>query len=115
MSTDVIGTNDELIDELVVELNNYEDQISDIFNNMEDSVAEALSSFKCTSKSIFSQKFDNLKKNFSTIKSNLESYQKDFILAKDSNARINEVMCKNFEKSISDLSSNAVYKNNGGV
>lgn len=110
-NNEAIGINEELLNDMIIELGNYEEQISEIFNGMEDSVANALSSYECSSNSIFSQKFSELKNNFPQIKSNLETYQSDLIRAKDSNARINEENCRKFETAISNIGKVAQNNN----
>lgn len=114
MNIDVIGINEDALNSLIVELGNYEEQLVDILNGMEDAVSNAMPFFKCDASNIFVDKFNNIKNNFPLIISNLETYQADLIRAKDNNARIDEETCKKFELAIGNIGKVA-KKNNGGA
>ncbi len=104
---DTLGINEEMLNSLIIELGQYEDQLSDIFNNMEESSINASNNFKCEGGKTFALKFESIKSCFPQIKSNLETYQSDLIRAKDSTSRINEVVCRKFEEAVSNIGQSA--------
>lgn len=104
---DTIGINEDMLNSLIIELGQYEDQLSDIFNNMEESAINAGTNFKCEGGKLLSQKFESIRNCFPQIKNNLETYQADLIRAKDSNSRIDEEVCRKFEEAISNIGKSA--------
>ncbi len=85
---EVTGINEDRINNLILEIGNYQDEVSNIFNSIEDTVNNLYSGYVCEAGSVFSRKFDTMKRNFPTVKKNMETYAEDLIRAKDNTARV---------------------------
>ena len=85
---DVIGTNDERMDSLILEIGNERDSISNILNSYEDAMSRVGDYLKCPAGEIFVNKFQTLQKNFSQITANLDVYCEDLIRAKTNGSNI---------------------------
>ena len=88
MALDVIGINEENLNNLILELGNRNDTILDLFNQIEDKVINSQTFFKCESGNAFRTKFESIKAGFPQIKQNLEVYCTDLINAKTGNIEI---------------------------
>lgn len=100
---DIIGTNDEGLNNLTLEIRSYKDEISNIFNSLEDSVVNLRDSYKCEAGSVFDQKFNNLKRNFPILKNNLDTYADDLIRAKDNHSKVDLNSVRTIEQAISNI------------
>ena len=79
MANNVIGINEENLSALINELNNYIEDISKTFNDMDDIIEGTNATFQGEAGDALRNKYDYIKLNFPRILNNLESYTKDLV------------------------------------
>ena len=82
MNANTVGINEQKIDKLVLDINNYAERINNVLNNMEDLVNSTNSFFLEEVGNEFRNNFKQLSSNFPTVKTNILSYSQDLIKVK---------------------------------
>lgn len=114
MNTDFLsGVNEGDIRTLGVEILKCSDRISDIFNLIDNKVNELPDYYKSTSCNEFCKSYEEFRKNYEIIKSNIVSYSDDlFRLVDKMKEGLNEVssMIQNFTEEKKSKAKNIEYK-----
>ena len=84
MGQNVVGINEQAIDNLILDIYDYADRINVILNSLEDTFDKYADCFMDASSSNFKYKLDQLKSNFPIVNNNIKSYADDLIKVKNS-------------------------------
>jgi len=71
------GIREEDLTNLCIEIVKYSDDISELFGKVDDDMAEAKEIYKGTSADTLFNSYDDFRKNYAIVKSNINSYSDD--------------------------------------
>ena len=97
MDANVVGINEQKIDKLVINVNNYVERIINVLNNMEDLVNSTEVFFQEEIGNEFRSNFKQLSSNFPIVKTNILSYSHDMIQVKLNYQKTMITIAENFK------------------
>lgn len=81
--SNTIGINENLMDNMILDLKDRIDLCSGLLNEIEDSANHSLENYNSYDKNLLKQKWQNIKSNYPTLLSNLETTTNDLVRAKN--------------------------------
>ena len=79
MKDTLLAINDETLGTLSLEVLDYVDDISEIFEEIDKQMSSLSACYQGKSRNLISAYYSDVKKNYSIIKNNIKSYSDDFI------------------------------------
>ena len=106
--TDVIGINEEKLDQLIMEIGDIADRINNKFNLLENLVSESSSFFECEAADRYRNNFNLIKVNFAIVNKNILAMSSELVKAKARLYNIEDEVKIEFSKQGGSVISNSL-------
>ncbi len=108
--SDVIGINEEKLDQLIIEIGDAADRINNKFNLLERLVADTSSFFECEVGDRYRNNFNLTKANFAIVNKNILAMSSELVKAKMRLYKLEDNVKVQFSKQGDSIISNSLQR-----